>query len=193
MTMPTVAARSSYIDVLRVTSELVRSTSRNLVPCSRAVLNFTNRDHQHRAVEEEGGSQHQVARPECAFVHVRVEQPVDALVEREERTGHEDEDGGQEGPEETLLAVAIGMPLIGRIAAQADADEKEELVDHVGEGVRRFRQHRRAPGCQPDAELGQRYPEVRRQIGVDNAFTPTGHVRPTPSLDIIRPLSGLQS
>src|SRR5680860_1734524 len=92
---------------------------------------FAQRQDEHYAVEDKGNSKHEVARPKRSVVLPPVHQLLDALIDREEGAGDEDEYGGQERPKETLLAVTVGVILVGRVVAQADADEEEALVYRV--------------------------------------------------------------
>ena len=50
-----------------------------------------------------------------------------------DRGGDEDEYRREKRPEETLLAVTVGVVLVGGIVAETQTDGQELLIDRVGE------------------------------------------------------------
>ncbi len=64
-----------------------------------------------------------------------VAQSLYALEDGEAGAHHEDSHGGEQRPEEPLLAVAEGVPVVGGAAAAAQGREEEDLVEAVGHGV----------------------------------------------------------
>ena len=69
---------------------------------------------------------------------LRVEQRADALVDREAGAEHEDADRGEQRPEVALHAVAERVPAVGRLLAALERGQQEDLVDRVGDRVRRL-------------------------------------------------------
>ena len=98
---------------------------------------------------------------------VRVAQLLDALVERERAADGEQHDGDDERPEVALASVAEGMEW-GRGALRAGtAEDQEELVAGVGDGVDGLGEQRRRAGDEEADELRDRDPEVRQEGGDD--------------------------
>jgi hypothetical protein len=91
---------------------------------------------------------------------VRLAQLLDALVEREDAADAEQDDRDDEGVDVALAAVAEGVLGVGGLAGLLAAEQQQQLVARVGQGVHALGQHRRRPGEEPGDELRHRDPEV---------------------------------
>ena len=83
-----------------------------------------------------------------------VEQRVDAVVDIDPAADEEDADGGDERPEEFLLAAAERMLRIRAGLATDLADLQQHLVADVRQRVDRFGEKRRRSGDEPTEALG---------------------------------------
>jgi hypothetical protein len=86
-----------------------------------------------------------------------------ALPDREHRAGEEDPHGGDEGPEEPLLAVPELVPVVGRPPPEPQRGEEHELVERVRERVSPLGEHRGRSAGEPRHELGDGDQRVGRQ------------------------------
>ena len=111
------------------------------------------------ALEQEAQRQDHVGDQQAAEL-LGLEHRLDALEDRVAGTQHEDADRGDQRPEVALHPVAERVQRIGRLLAALQRCHQEDLVERVGEGVRRLGQHRRGAGDQPTDELGDRDREV---------------------------------
>jgi hypothetical protein len=91
--------------------------------------------------EGEGEGQRPVEEQVVALA-AAADQLENALADREEGAREEDHHGGEEGPEETVLAVTEGVLLVRRPVAQPQRGQQQALVGRVRDGVGGLGEHR---------------------------------------------------
>ena len=90
-------------------------------------------------------------------------QLVDALVDREEAADREQDDRHDERVDVALAAVAERVLAVGRFLRLAAAEQQQQLVAGVGEGVDALGEHRGRAREEPRDELGQGDAHVRQE------------------------------
>ena len=138
-----------------------------------------DRERHGECLEDEGETEDAEGNQElcvCAVVMWWLDERADAFVERERRTGDENENGRKERPEERFLAVAVRVFLVRRGIRKVDADEEEHLVHCVGDGVPGFREHCGTAGGEARPQLADGNREVRAHGGEDGRLALFGHM-----------------
>jgi hypothetical protein len=96
-----------------------------------------------------------------------VAQLLDALVQGEQPTEGEEDQGHHERPEVAFAAEPEGMVGRGRLAGPGSAQEQQALVPGVGDGVDGLGQHGGRAGDEEPDELGHRDGRVGQERGED--------------------------
>ena len=126
---------------------------------------------------------------------VGVAQLLDALVEGEQPAHREQHEGDDERPEVALAPVAERVVGVGGLGGPLAAEEQEQLVAGVGEGVDRLGEQPGRAGDQEADELGDGDAEVGEERGEDRPPAAVIVHRPrlpqppgaTPGLGPVRP------
>ena len=98
---------------------------------------------------------------------MRVREFLKTLVHSIGRADAEDEDGRDERPEETLLAVAERVTPRGRLFVKAQSQQQENLVRRVGHRMQRFCHHSRRTRDDGGHELQDRNQTVGKERADD--------------------------
>jgi hypothetical protein len=98
---------------------------------------------------------------------MRVPELLNALVDREEAAGGEENQGHHERPEEPLAPVAEGVIGRGPFGRLPGSEHQESLIGGVGQGMERLGQERGGSGDQKAHELTGGDPQVRGKGGGD--------------------------
>ena len=97
-----------------------------------------------------------------------------AFEEREGGAGDEDEDGGEERPEERFLPVSVRVRFVGFGLREVDAEQKEDLVHRIRDGMAGLGEHRCAAGERAGHKLAAGDGQVsghRRENGAPALFS----------------------
>jgi hypothetical protein len=94
---------------------------------------------------------------------VRIQDLLDALVDREQAADGEQDDGHQERVDVALSAVAEGVRRVRPLLRLPAPEEQKQLVAAVCHRVDGLGEHGRRPGERPGDELRQRDPHVRKE------------------------------
>ena len=132
----------------------------------------------HRGAEREAlhhhGDQQDGDGPAGRVQLVGMQQLLDALEQGEHRAQGEQHDRDHERPEVPLAAVAERVGGGGIPARAAVAEQQQELVAGVGQGVHALGQHRRRPGEGEADELGHGDAQVGQQCGEHRLLAAAG-------------------
>lgn len=111
--------------------------------------------------------------PPTAFDRVGVVPLVIGLVECEEATDREEDDGDDEGVDVAVAPVAEGVLFAGLAGGGAATDKQKDLVAGIGHGVDGFGEHGGGAGEQVGGELEHGDAEVRDERGDDGPVPST--------------------
>ena len=161
-TSPIRAAVSSNATVFAVGSAVIRRCSKNPRPRSSASPLSCRTALSHEAPSNTKlEPQHDVGDRQAAQL-LGVEHGLDALEDRVAGPEHEDPDRRDQRPEVALHAVAERVLRVGGLLAALERGHQEDLVEGVGERVRRLGEHRGGARDQSADELGDGDREVGR-------------------------------
>ncbi len=135
-----------------------------LRPLVRAGL--AQRRAEREALEPDRDDEHGDRQPPV-LERVRRRELLEPLVQREDPADGEQDDRHDERVHVPFAPVAERVLLVGGLPRTPSAEQQQELVRGVGEGVHALREHRRGPADRRRDELDDRDPDVRGQCGED--------------------------
>jgi hypothetical protein len=122
-----------------------------LFPCG--LSKRTGADYQRATFEDERPTQDDVAEQKRVGLSRPSSYLRDALVDRKDSAGDKEAGSDEQRPEETVLAVAVGVFPIRAALREGQAYEQEDLVDRVSYLMSPLRQHGETPRDEPGDKL----------------------------------------
>jgi hypothetical protein len=141
-------------------------------PLAPRVVRLLQRRAEGEALERDRDEQDQDGDPPVRQ-GLRVLPLVPALVEREQAADQEQDDRDDEPVDVPPTAVAEVVLVVGALLRPLVADQEQDLVAGVGDGVDRLGQHRRRARERERHELRDRDPQVRQKGGDDRPDPPS--------------------
>jgi hypothetical protein len=123
----------------------------------------------HRALKHQGETDHDIVDDRTLDLVWR-SYFIDALHNGYTGTDAEDQHGDNEGPKIELQAVAKGMRECGRPRRAPQAEQHQNLIAAVHDGVNRLAQHCGAAGVSGRREFGDGHQKIAGKGGVDDSF-----------------------